>query len=810
MRFLQFDFHFYVSEPFLGLTENWFLLYTQTMTNTKQRWWDLFAAVCLVSAIWVSAIRLEAAHWTDELQRVEPLLFLAFILGVLIGQSRFKGTFVFFMGGVHTLAAIFWQLGLTMAPQTPWLERSASIIGRLGVTFFQFLKNQPVYDAILFQCSMYLLFWIMGLIGGYKLTRDGRPWFILLLAGISLLIFDYYPPAIEFKDRYTAGFVFLSLLLAARVYYLEQRKNWLSKGVRIDGDLGFNLGTGVFVTGLVLVLLAWNAGTIVQAFNPSAPPEEVKAWTTIRERMSKAFAALQAPKPVFVQTYMNELGLGNGAVLGDEIIFTAKVKAVDPAIRRFYWRGFSYDSYKTQGGWTNTIKDSLEITPQDNLETQTSQAGYKSAQIAISNRQAFAQTIFTGTQPLSFSRPVKVIGVKQAAFSDTVTVQFDPLVRAGEVYQVTTYFSAPTMSELRKSGQNYPAWVKEHYLQLPQDFSARVKDLAKKLTANQKTTYDKVQAVTDYLRENIEYQPVIPIPPKDRDVLEWFLFDQKQGFCNYYASAEVLMLRSVGIPSRLVVGYAEGTLDDIKNEYIVMQKDSHAWPEVYFEGIGWVEFEPTSAQPAVQIAAGESTDNNPSNLGGNQSNPSGEQDELEGPLTRRSGSRKNEIEDVDLGENSTPLTRFWPWLPYVVTLVIVAVLVLAYFILRRRFKILRQPVPVALETVYKWRGWKTPNLVKEWSVYAQLSPIEKAFLTVRRSLRLMGEKPLASQTPSELVSLFDEKLPEASDAAHVLLNSYHQSVYSPEPVTEISRVHQAERTIWKILFLNFVNRVFGL
>src|SRR5687767_11533052 len=81
--------------------------------------------------------------------------------------------------------------------------------------------------------------------------------------------------------------------------------------------------------------------------------------------------------------------------------------------------------------------------------------------------------------------------------------------------------------------------------------------------------------------------------------LEWFLFNWKSGYCNYYASAEVLMLRSLGIPARLAVGYAQGEEND-DGTFTVYERDAHAWPQVYFPAIGWVDFEPTASQPPIE------------------------------------------------------------------------------------------------------------------------------------------------------------------------------------------------------------------
>jgi len=103
--------------------------------------------------------------------------------------------------------------------------------------------------------------------------------------------------------------------------------------------------------------------------------------------------------------------------------------------------------------------------------------------------------------------------------------------------------------------------------------------------------------VTRYLRSQIAYKNRIPTPPTGRDPVDWFLFEKKEGFCTYYASAEVILLRAAGIPARLAVGYSQG--ERVENTFLVKLNDAHAWPEVYFPGIGWIEFEPTSNEPGI-------------------------------------------------------------------------------------------------------------------------------------------------------------------------------------------------------------------
>ena len=171
--------------------------------------------------------------------------------------------------------------------------------------------------------------------------------------------------------------------------------------------------------------------------------------------------------------------------------------------------------------------------------------------------------------------------------------------------------STATRLHLREAGkttaasavqsQNYPAWITDRYLQLPPDFSQAVKDLAQDLAQGHDNTYDIAMSIQDYLHA-LPYSTDIVPPPIGVDGVEWFITTQRVGFCNYFASAMITMLRSLDIPARMVVGFAPGEWDDQRNTWIVRAKNYHAWPEVYFPDYGWVEFEPTplGVQPSLE------------------------------------------------------------------------------------------------------------------------------------------------------------------------------------------------------------------
>jgi hypothetical protein len=101
----------------------------------------------------------------------------------------------------------------------------------------------------------------------------------------------------------------------------------------------------------------------------------------------------------------------------------------------------------------------------------------------------------------------------------------------------------------------------------------------------------------------LPYDLNLPAPPNNGDVVDYFLFDLQRGYCDYYATAMVVLARAAGIPARLVIGYAGGTFDPAEERYLVTEADAHAWAELYFPGYGWIEFEPTAARPLPERSA---------------------------------------------------------------------------------------------------------------------------------------------------------------------------------------------------------------
>jgi len=160
-------------------------------------------------------------------------------------------------------------------------------------------------------------------------------------------------------------------------------------------------------------------------------------------------------------------------------------------------------------------------------------------------------------------------------------------------YEAESDISQPSAEELRGAGGDYPPQVVPSYLQLPR-VDPRVRSLALEITASTGNTFNKAAAIERYLKTHYGYTLQLPSAPV-KDPLADFLFERREGHCEYFASAMTVMLRTLGIPARVVNGFRSDEFNDLTGNYVVRAKDAHAWVEAYFPGYGWQTFDPTPA-----------------------------------------------------------------------------------------------------------------------------------------------------------------------------------------------------------------------
>lgn len=189
-----------------------------------------------------------------------------------------------------------------------------------------------------------------------------------------------------------------------------------------------------------------------------------------------------------------------------------------------------------------------------------------------------------------WARTVKGEYRLMGADSTGAVYNFDS-ARAVSRYEADSDIATPSAPELRAAGQDYPGQIAAVYLRLPA-LDPRVPRLAAQVTASAKTNFDKAAALENHLRTRYGYTLQLPRTPVN-DPIANFLFERKQGHCEYFASSMAVMLRTLGIPSRVVNGFRTDEFNDLTGNYVVRAKDAHAWVEAYFPGYGWETFDPT-------------------------------------------------------------------------------------------------------------------------------------------------------------------------------------------------------------------------
>src|SRR5690606_24743356 len=226
-------------------------------------------------------------------------------------------------------------------------------------------------------------------------------------------------------------------------------------------------------------------------------------------------------------------------------------------------------------------------------------------QPALSGQTVFTQTVrwlvddrtilYTVGLPLSFDQPVRLHWRGREDFSRAVRVS--AAAGPGARYEATSRLVTASPAELRAAGgEAVPELILSRYTNLPEELPQRVRDLAQEVAGSHDNPYDRARALESFLRQ-YPYSLEVSSPPPGRDPVDYFLFDLQTGYCDYYASAMAVMARSLGLPARLATGYLAQPADE-NGIQTIYQINAHAWPEIYFAGFGWVEFEPTTPFPA--------------------------------------------------------------------------------------------------------------------------------------------------------------------------------------------------------------------
>jgi transglutaminase-like putative cysteine protease len=246
--------------------------------------------------------------------------------------------------------------------------------------------------------------------------------------------------------------------------------------------------------------------------------------------------------------------------------------------------------------WANThVKSSLKRGPDGQFDLVSSDPR---TPVTRGSRIHYRVTLEPFLSEVFFllATPQRLQGNYRAVAEDGAGNVFDvdvehPVTR----YEADSQLSLPGGLRAQNNPGSHSADVAD-YLELP-SLDPRVKALAEQIAAKASTPAEKAAAIENYLRLHYVYTLELP-KTTPRDPIANFLFERRQGHCEYFASSMAVMLRSIGIPSRVVNGFSGGEFNDITSEYVIRASDAHSWVEAYLPGEDWVEFDPTPSASA--------------------------------------------------------------------------------------------------------------------------------------------------------------------------------------------------------------------
>jgi transglutaminase-like putative cysteine protease len=528
------------------------------------------------------------AAWVPNLDPLPRLAVGGLLVGYLIERMRLPGALGLPLGGLigfEVITYVYAQIAIgdSLGERADWLGT------RVGAWLDAIASGGVSNDPLVFALAMAALAWVLGLITAWLLFRDNMAWLAVIFSGVALLMNLSY--ASTGLVGYVGWFAFGTCLVLAAQQLANRTELWRRAQLKVGWRVVVNVLVGTALAGFGLLSVAWALPANVS--NPAVASgwnRVTQPWQGMEGEFDRWFASLNV-------TGRTARGLSFGRTLAPRGSFDLGDTPVLQVIASgsLYLRATTADRYAGQA-ITSTETTSASFEPNTDLLTQDQIAqgrGLVQAQIKVlASRTSVA---FAPDTPVRFSQSTEVD--TRGSVDDLAAVRFDAPVLQTQDYTVVSAISTATLQDLRAAGEDYPDWVRRRYLQLPRTIPRRVIDTAHEATAGATSAYDKAAALETYLRTNFSYSThVAPIPP-DRDWVDYFLFDSKEGYCDYFATTMVVLLRAEGVPARVASGFAPGEFDASTGASIVRENHAHSWVEAYFPRFGWITFEPSAIRP---------------------------------------------------------------------------------------------------------------------------------------------------------------------------------------------------------------------
>jgi transglutaminase-like putative cysteine protease len=526
-----------------------------------------------------------------------------------------------------TLLVIF---AAELIPKIHWSVRSLlQLIGIIAVDYIVLHENGLIpkwelspsliteFPEHFIQLTPYLWFtlgaWVVYLAAVWWVEAKWRIFALLVCSVLAISIRD------SFSKIYLWPEVAVILLCGLFLLIICHFRQLGRKNPSIHGYLGASPVTFV-VPVVLLVSLTVLIGTLMPEIKPILT-DPYTAWRNMHGQPANFVTG----KGIEVTEPLRDKSSGysrNDRTLGGGFRFDYTPVMTVETTHRSYWRGETRSFYTGRGWQMSEAEKHQAVTGVRADQPLPQDAAYDDSQVkTIEVRQTFS-FLTDQAYPVLFGSPF-IQKLEETDGSKAMQNRFLWSAKNGELrvnekvkqpypksYTVISRMPVIDENGLRQAPLELPnPGAFADYLQLPDRLPARVRQLAADLTKDASNPYDKAKKIEEYLSTTFPYTSNPDTgKSRSRDFVDSFLFEIKEGYCDYYSTAMAVMLRSIGIPTRWVKGYASGVLENNENPlyglilgdsdsggvYTVRNADAHSWVEVYFSGWGWIPFEPTS------------------------------------------------------------------------------------------------------------------------------------------------------------------------------------------------------------------------
>jgi transglutaminase-like putative cysteine protease len=574
----------------------------------REGWTSVIALSVMMLAI---GLAIDDAGWAARIGTTSSsatgFLPICGVLSVLVGVALSKSRFTRYTG--HLIGSLIGAAFLlnAVAASVSVAPAIETRLHDLNISVSTWIEEVVVIGTRSNETSIFLLVlgalvWGAGQFSAYAVFRRHRPLPAVALTGFIMLV----NVSITVRDQYVHLIVFMAaaLVLLIRLNLLDQAREWRARGMRDVADVSH----AFMRNGAVFVAIAIVAATTLAANASSAPLG--RAWRDMDDDLLEVGYAIN-----------RFLGGVSGSARGPNILFTPnqtirgvwesssvvvfEATSTDDTGHR--WRGATYDSFDGNT-WQQTDRSPQIVEAGGDILAGTVEPvrendGRHIAVVTVTPKDYADDTIVAPDAPAAVNQQVEV--QTNGPAGSFISAKLVNGVQPDVPYVVQSFVRDDsgedelTGNQLAAAGVAYPDWINRYLAIRPGSIGELVTQTARQIKASlpedRQDPYHLTVAVQDWLYRTGGFEYVTDVRGQCEDNLQLVdcFIQNKQGYCEFFATAMVMLMRELGVPARYVLGYLPGKDPENDGTYTVDRGAAHAWVEVWFPTYGWVEFDPT-------------------------------------------------------------------------------------------------------------------------------------------------------------------------------------------------------------------------